>query len=705
MHKLKAVILAGGKGTRLRPITSLSPKPMAKILNKPCIGHVLDLLKSHNITDAAVTVGYKPQRLTDYLNERTDMNIKIFKEDSPLGTAGSVKQCEDFLDGDFLVISGDCVCDIDLDAAIAFHKERGGIATIITVNGDDPTGYGLVFSDASGKIIRFDEKPGWERVAGNRINTGIYILKKEILGFVPSGEYDFASQLFPLLISGGRAIYEYHSGAYWCDIGTPSSLMECNFHLLDEQEMSLSPTGKARLIAPYFIGENCRISNDAMIGPYAVIGDNVEIGSGAKLYNCVVDDGVIIENNARVQGMVCAFSHICSGASVGAHTVVGEGCRLGNESRAEGNIRIFPGLTVADKTGVNISLVYDDRGAGLFSERGIEGDIRDEITPVFLTRLGMAFASAFSDSVIIAYGDDRSLLLAESAAMGAGASGLRPLLAKCGLYSAKFACAKTARPCIYILRDGNKVRILSFYAGMPLNYIQERKITNAFLSDEMKCADIDDICMPERLLGAEKEGEEMLNKILKGAFLEDFSVLFDEAGEDLRVESDGMVLEKESILALICLFEKGRDLPLPDWAPVFLLQKAGITFHVAEEGDFVKYPYFFDNVYMAARLAGIMKSEGKELRELYSMLPRHAVCRRRLTGTHRASVIASLNKLVPYSDITGKGISMNSDEGRITVVPLRRAEGFDILAFSGDSEVSKELCADMCDIIKSIDSK
>ncbi len=706
---MKAVILAGGKGKRLRPVTSLTPKPMAKILGKPCIGHILDLLKNHGISDVCVTVGYKPQRLTDYLKKRTDMNITVVTENEPMGTAGSVKGCEKYLDDDFLVISGDCVTDINLSGAIAFHKERGGIATIVTVNGDDPTGYGLVFSDINAKIRRFDEKPGWERVTGNRVNTGIYILKKEILGFVPDGEYDFASQLFPLLISGGRDIYEYHVSGYWCDIGTPKSLMECNFHLINDTEKSLSDTGSARLIAPYIIGENCKIASDAMIGPYAVIGNNVEIKSGAKLYNCVVDDGVLIEANARVQGLVCLGSHIGAGASVGAHSVVGEECVVGAGSKIDGRARVFPQKNIADKTGIRISVIYDDRAAGLFTERGIEGDMRGEINPVFLSRLGMAFSAAFSGAVIVAYSDDLSLLLAESAANGMSASGLYPYLAKCNLSSAKYACAKTARPCIYIMRSENRVRIMTFSNGLPLNYIQERKITNAFLYDDTEGAPCDDLIMPQSLVGAEADGEKLLTDILGGASFPEkgggLCLLYDETGEDIRITEGETALEKEDILAVLCLFEKEKDLPVPDWAPVFLLQKMGILFHDAGSDDFVKYPYFFDNVYMAARLFHIMKTENKSLAELNSLLPRHSICRRRLTGAHRASVIASLKKLVPNADDLGKGISMNSDEGRITVIPLRRLEGFDILAFSADSEVSKELCADMCDIIKSIDRK
>src|SRR6185503_7850936 len=204
---MKAVVMAGGEGTRLRPLTSNQPKPMVPIVGKPCMEHILELLREHGMTDVVVTVAFLPQAIRSYFGtgDTLGMQIGYSVEESPLGTAGSVRLAADQLNETFLVISGDALCDIDLTALIQFHKEKGAAVTIGLKSVDNPLEFGIVVTDEDGRVERFLEKPSWSQVFSDTINTGIYVLEPEVLRHVPTdGPYDFSKELFPLLLEMGR---------------------------------------------------------------------------------------------------------------------------------------------------------------------------------------------------------------------------------------------------------------------------------------------------------------------------------------------------------------------------------------------------------------------------------------------------------------------------------------------------------------------
>src|SRR6266498_2333641 len=209
---VKAVVMAGGEGTRLRPLTSNQPKPMVPIVGKPCMEHILELLKAHGMEDVLVTVAFLPQSIRSYFGdgETLGMQIGYSVEESPLGTAGSVRLASDKLDDTFLVISGDALCDVDLSSLIAFHREREAAVTIGLKSVDNPLEFGIVVTDEEGRIERFLEKPSWGQVFSDTINTGIYVLEPEVLKHVPTDRpYDFSKELFPLLLEMGRPLYGY----------------------------------------------------------------------------------------------------------------------------------------------------------------------------------------------------------------------------------------------------------------------------------------------------------------------------------------------------------------------------------------------------------------------------------------------------------------------------------------------------------------
>ncbi|KAB2954152.1 nucleotidyltransferase family protein [Heliorestis acidaminivorans] len=219
---MKAVIMAGGLGTRLKPLTDNLPKPMVPIHGRPAMEYAVMLLKKHGITDIAVTLHYHPKMIMNYFGDGSQFGVRFsyFIEREPLGTAGSVKQAQEFLDETFLVISGDGITDIHLGKVIEFHNQRSSLATMALTQVDDPTQFGIVITDSDGRINRFIEKPKKEEIFSNTVNTGIYALEPEIFSHIPDGLYDFSKELFPTIMKKQLPFFGVPIKGYWRDIGT-----------------------------------------------------------------------------------------------------------------------------------------------------------------------------------------------------------------------------------------------------------------------------------------------------------------------------------------------------------------------------------------------------------------------------------------------------------------------------------------------------
>lgn len=300
---MKAVIMAGGSGTRLRPLTSNLPKPMVPVMNKPMAEHIVELLKEHNMRDIIFTLFYLPDAIRDYFSDGSDFGCKISystEQGRPLGTAGCVKAIQDQLDDTFVVISGDGLTDIDLSAAVKFHKEKKSKATIVLKRVENPLDYGVVIVDNDHKVQRFVEKPGASEIFSDTVNTGIYILEPEVLLYVVMGrEQDFSNDLFPLLLLRNEPLYGYVADGYWCDIGNLQMYRQAHQDVLDGkmnlkikypqiqdrvwvgQGTQIDATVK--LTPPIMIGENCRIGRDTELEAYTCIGDNVVVQEKVKM--------------------------------------------------------------------------------------------------------------------------------------------------------------------------------------------------------------------------------------------------------------------------------------------------------------------------------------------------------------------------------------------------------------------------------------
>ncbi len=413
---MKAVIMAGGEGTRLRPITSTRPKPMVPIVNKPVMEHILGLVKHHGIDEVVATLAFLPQVIQAYFGDGGEwgMEVSYALEETPLGTAGSVKNAEHLLDSDepFVVISGDAMTDIDLSEVIAFHRSKGAAVTIALKSVPEPLEFGVVITDDDGRIERFLEKPTWGQVFSDTINTGIYVIEPEVMKYIPEGEpFDFSSQLFPLLMDKGYPLYGCVVDGYWCDVGSLATYMQCHRDILAGDAMVFIPGVEAR--DGLWIGEGTHVDPEAEIGDRIVLGANVQIRAGARLGgSTVVGDNCVIGNGAHVShsviwgdtfvgrdssvdgAVLCRHvdvrsrSHIGIGAVIGDETMIGHGAHIGPD------VQIYPHKRIEPSAVVNTSIIWENMGQrSLFEDGSISGLIGVDITPEKALRAAQAFGT------------------------------------------------------------------------------------------------------------------------------------------------------------------------------------------------------------------------------------------------------------------------------------------------------------------------
>ncbi|MEO8322869.1 MAG: NDP-sugar synthase, partial [Actinomycetota bacterium] len=233
---MQAVIMAGGEGSRLRPLTSNVPKPMLPVVNRPLMEHIIELLRSHGITDITATVQFLASVIRNYFLDGSDLGVSLSysTEDVPLGTAGSVLNAKELLSGTFLVISGDALTDLDLTTVVDFHRSKGAAATLVLKRMADPLEFGIVMTSEDGRIERFLEKPTWGQVFTDTINTGIYVLEPEVLDLIPPDQpYDFSSELFPLMLEKGLPLFGYITEGYWTDVGNTETYLRAQADALE----------------------------------------------------------------------------------------------------------------------------------------------------------------------------------------------------------------------------------------------------------------------------------------------------------------------------------------------------------------------------------------------------------------------------------------------------------------------------------------
>ena len=364
---MKATILVGGKATRLRPLTNNIPKAMVPVLNVPFLEHVIRHLSSHGIKDIILAQSHFSQPIESYFGNGSQFGVKLryLIEDIPLGTAGAVKNAEKYMDDTFLVLNGDILTDLDITATIAFHQARKAKATIVLTPVDDPTSYGLVETNARGRVTRFLEKPSHQQITTNMINAGTYILEPDTLNRIPPyTNFSFERELFPLLLDQDEPIYAYPSAAYWIDMGTPEKYLQLHRDLLSGssvqhscpvgeevvigEQSSIDPT--AQLKGPILIGSNCTIGGKVrLIGP-------VVIGSGSTILEDAVIEASVIWRNAHLgPGVDLRDSIIADNVSLNANSIIhgsvlGDNVTVVSGAKLEPGSKIPPGTVVKPET-------------------------------------------------------------------------------------------------------------------------------------------------------------------------------------------------------------------------------------------------------------------------------------------------------------------------------------------------------------------
>lgn len=440
---MRAVLMAGGSGTRLRPLTCDLPKPMVPILNRPIAEHIINLLKRHHITEVVATLHYLPDVMRDYFQDGSDFGVQMtyaVEEDQPLGTAGCVKNIAELLDETFLVISGDSITDFDLTAAIEFHKSNKSKATLILTRVPNPVEFGVVITDEQMRIRRFLEKPSASEIFSDTVNTGTYILEPSVLDYLPANEEcDFSKDLFPLLLEKDEPMYGYIADGYWCDVGHLDAYREAQYDglhqqvLLDyayqEQKPNLwvgqntfiDPT--AKVDTPALIGSNCRIGPRVHIEAGTVIGDNVTIGSDADLKRPILWNGAIIGEEVHLRAcVICRGTRVDRRAHVLEGAVVGPLCTVGEEAQVSPGVRVWPSKNIESGATLNINLIWGHTAhRNLFGQRGVQGLANIDITPEFAVKLGAAYGSTLKPGSQVAISrDQRSISRMASRALIAG---------------------------------------------------------------------------------------------------------------------------------------------------------------------------------------------------------------------------------------------------------------------------------------------
>jgi len=337
---VQAIVLVGGEGTRLRPLTFGTPKPMVPIMNVPFLARTLERLYDAGIRDVILPAGYMPQAITEYFGDGSDFGMKITYviEDEPLGTAGAIKNVEQHIHGPFFVLNGDVLTSLDLQAMIAYHNAKGGLGALHLIKVQDPSAFGCVVHDGSGRVSQFVEKPPKGTEPTNEVNAGTYLLDKAVLDLIPPGRnVSIERETFPKILSDGHALYAYTTADYWIDLGRPEHYLCAHRDILSgamplKIEPGINGPGSQKvhpenIIAPVHIGDDVQIDPSARVGPNVVLGDGCTVGPKAHLTECVLWDAVVIEEGAVVEEAI-----IASGARVGAGAVVSRGSVIGHDA-------------------------------------------------------------------------------------------------------------------------------------------------------------------------------------------------------------------------------------------------------------------------------------------------------------------------------------------------------------------------------------
>jgi mannose-1-phosphate guanylyltransferase/phosphomannomutase len=555
--------MAGGEGTRLRPMTANQPKPLLPVVNRPIMEHVLRLLKRHGFDETVVTVQFLASLVRTYFGDGDElgMHLSYATEETPLGTAGSVKNAESALkDDSFLVISGDALTDIDLGAVVAAHRERGALVTVCLKRVPDPLEFGIVITDDEARIERFLEKPTWGQVFSDTVNTGIYVMEPEVFQHVAANEaVDWSGDVFPKLVESGAPVFGYIADGYWEDVGTHESYLRAQADVLNRQVLvdidgfEVAPgvwigegaeiDPDAVLKGPLCIGDYAKVDPGAELREFTVLGNNVVVKGGAFLDRAVVHDNVFIGPQASLRGCVIGKnSDIMRAARVEEGAVVGDECVVEEEAYLSSGVKVYPFKTIEAGAVVNTSVIWESRGSSsLFGPHGVSGMVNVEVTPEYVVRLASAYATTLRKGSVVTTARDasraaRAFKRAVIAALTSSAIDVRDLEVT-PLPVTRFETAMSDAVGGVVLRtthgDPQSIDIVFLdERGADLSQAAQRKLERVFSRQEFRRAfpgEIAELSFPTRTL--ETYSQELLRAVdVSGVAEAELKVVVDTAG-------------------------------------------------------------------------------------------------------------------------------------------------------------------------------
>jgi len=530
---MKAVIMAGGEGTRLRPLTSNSPKPMMPLVNRPMMEHIVTLLRRHGFDEIVVTVAYMANAIRNYFGDGSEFGVRMVyaAEETPLGTAGSVRNAMDELSETFLVISGDVLTDIDLTKIVDSHREREAMATIGLVAVENPLEFGIVITREDGSIERFLEKPTWGQVFTDTINTGVYVLEPAVFDYIEADTaVDFSSDVFPRLLADRRPIYGALAEGYWEDVGTLDAYVRAHKDILDGK-VSVDIGGfqmapgvwlgegtdvhpAAQIDGPAIIGDNCSIDAGTHVGEYVAVNTGVRIGRDCDLERTVVGENAYLGEGVKLRGTVVGRAcDLRRAVRCEEGAVLGDEVFVGEEAVISSQVKVYPFKTVEARAVVNSSIVWESKGARtLFGRDGVQGLANVDMTPEMATKVALAFATSLKKdaTIVISRDSSRSARMLKRAVMaGLNAGGINVLdLEVASVPVTRFVCRMAQVSAGITVRladdDPDSVRIAFLdSSGADILEEQQRRIERLFSREDfrrVRPADIGDIDLPPRAL-------------------------------------------------------------------------------------------------------------------------------------------------------------------------------------------------------------
>jgi len=524
---MKAVVMAGGFGTRIQPLTNSRPKPMLPVVNRPMMENTMLTLRDLGIKDFIVLLYFKPEVIQEYFGDGSDfgMNITYVIPDDDYGTAGAVKLAQEHIgDENFIIISGDLVTDFDFQKIFDYHEEKQSKLTITLTSVENPLEFGVVIANDDGKIEKFLEKPSWGEVFSDTINTGIYIIEPEILEYIPKGDnFDFAKDLFPLLMREGVELMAGNATGYWRDVGNPDSYREVHEDIMSDRvsfnmpgNMTKYPDGELYSLEPYRLDSSVEIIGKVVLGKNVtigkrtklknvVIGDNVSIGEDSKISNSIIWESIDIAKGCKIDmGVICNNNTIEKNCKMTAGVIVAEWCEIGELVTVEKDITIWPNKKIESASIVSSNVILGSRYKNSIFENGmVVGKSNVELSCEMSTKLAEAFGAQLpvGSTILVGRDDHKGSRMLKRAFVGgmlaAGVNVIDTLSIPSSILRFKLARNSDYIAGVYFRqqREDTTATVITFYndESLRINSDLAKKIEKSYFKDGFRRVDFSQI--------------------------------------------------------------------------------------------------------------------------------------------------------------------------------------------------------------------